>query len=697
MRLRIALTLNLLCMVAAAFVLAIPMKGQEVLQPFTGADVQITGLPDDWTHHHLTFSDPGTEQEALDKGTYSEWVKVVNDPRYLMQQLKRRAQAQGPAAEEVARFEEMAQAQSDIATNPPGRVRRDWSMDMGFGAKVGAGMYPAKFSFNGTANCGSATSPDFVVYNTSLTGSSTQASIVAYYNLYSGCSGQKPSVYWAFNTGGTILTSAVFSVTGSQLAFVQTPSSGNAQLVLLKWGATPAGRNVTGSVTSGLTGFTVSSGTPLSNLDVGAAISGGGIPAGDTIATVTSTTAGTLFTAANGSHSNETLAITADAGGPDAPTAVTAMNYPTCTAPCMTTITFSGTSRSDTISSPFYDYSSDTLYVGDASGGLHKFHPAFNGTAGTPPAEIGSPWPVAVSTTALSGPVYDVTSTRVFVGDASGFLYAVSATGAVTKSFQVATGPGIVDGPLVDSSAGRVYAFVSSDMNASATQSACNGASQGPLACNGVIQFPAAFTASTQYTESVVGVHTNVSIYIGAFDNLYWSTGTGNLYVNGINDNSGTSFPKLARIPINTSGFTTNACQGGTTLPPNSASQQCAINIDNPMTSAAATPAPVTEIYNNPTDWIFSSVSGSSSLSPSGCPAGNACVYSWNVTSALGSGAAPSAGLIAPGGTSGIVIDNTSATTGASQIYYSTMSNGSCATSGGTGGCAVQASQAALQ
>ncbi len=302
-----------------------------------------------------------------------------------------------------------------------------------------------------------------------------------------------------------------------------------------------------------------------------------------------------------------------------------------------------------------------------------------------------------MSTTALSGPVYDSTSTRVFVGDASGFLYAVSATGAVTKSFQVATGPGIVDGPLVDSSAGQVYAFVSSDMNASASQSACNGTSQGALACNGVIQFPAAFTASTQYTESVVGAHTSVTIYIGAFDNLYWSSGTGNLYVNGINNNTGTSFPKLVRIPINTSGFTTSACQGGTTLPPNCSSQQCAINIDNPMTSAAATPAPVTEIYNNPTDWIFSSVSGSSSLSPSGCPAGNACVYSWNVTAALGSGAAPSAGLIAPGGTSGIVIDNTSATTGASQIYYSTMSNGSCATSGGTGGCAVQASQAALQ
>lgn len=698
MRLRHALALNFLQVVAATFVLGIPMWGQEAQAPTTVGGIQITGLPDDWTHHHLVFSNPGTELQALDKGIYDEWLKAVNDPRYIMQQLKRRAAAQGPAAEEVRRIEEMSQAPGGNGTNPPEIIHRDWSMDMGAGAKVGAGMYPAKFSFNGPPNCGSTNSPDLVVYNTSLAGSSTQASIVAYDNLYTSCSGQVPSVYWAFNTGGTASTSVVFSVFGSQLAFVQTPTSGNAQLVLLKWGATPTGRSVTGSVTSGSTSFTISSGT-LTNGDVGAGISGTGIPTGDTIAAVSSGTAGTLFTAASSTHSGEALAITADAGGPDTLTAVSNSSYPTCAAPCMTTLTFSGTSRSDTISSPFYDYGADTLYAGDASGALHKFNPVFNGTSGTPPAESGSPWPVAVSTTALSSPVYDATSERVFVGDASGYLYAVSASGAVTKSFEVATGSGIVDGPLVDSSAEQVYAFVSSDMNGSSTQSACNGSSAGALACNGVIQLPASFTASTEYTESVIGVHSSETIYMGALDNLYWSSGTGNLYVDGINDNTGTSEPKLVRIPINTSGFTTNGCQTGTTLPPNCSSQQCAINIDNPMTSAAATPSPLTEIYNTATstDWIFASVSANSSLSGvAGCATGNGCVYSWNVTTALGSGAAPSAGLVTTGGTSGIIIDNTSSTSGASQIYFSTLSNGTCATSAGTGGCAVQASQSAL-
>ena len=681
-------------------------EAQPAQASITVGGVGITGLPEDWTHHYLVFSDPGTEQQALDNGDYGQWLKVVNDPRYFLQQLKRRAPVQGPAAADAARFKEIAQPQQmpgSYVSSRPTIIHGDWSMDMGSGAKVGAGAYPAKYSFNGSPQCGNSSSPDFVVYNTSLAGSMTQASIVAYYNLYSSCTAaQVPSVYWAFNTGGTVSTSTVLSITGSQVAFVQRPTSGNAQLVLLKWGATPAGHNVTSGSTNIMNGsksFTVSASTPLTNQDVGARISGTGIPAGDTIASISSSTAGMLFAAATGNGTTgETLAISADAGSPDTLTAVGTSSYPTCVAPCMTTLTFSGTSRTDAISSPFYDYGSDTLYVGDASGGLHKFHPVFNGTSGTPPVEIGTPF-AAVSSTALTSPVYDAVSGKVFVGDASGFVYSVNSSGAVTKSVQVATSPGIVDGPLVDSSAGRVYAFVPSDLNGSTMQSACNGSSQGALACNGVIQFPAAFTAATDYTESVIGVNSTETIYIGAFDNLYWTSGTGNLYVNGINNNTGTPKPKLMRIPVNTSGFITNACQSGTTLPPNCSSEQCALNIDNPMTSATATPSPVTEIYNTATstDWIFTSVSANSSLTGvAGCATGNGCIYSWNINSALGSGATPSAGLVTTGGTSGIIIDNTSATSGASQVYFSALSNQTCFTSGGTGGCAVQASQSSL-
>jgi hypothetical protein len=62
-------------------------------------------------------------------------------------------------------------------------------------------------------------------------------------------------------------------------------------------------------------------------------------------------------------------------------------------------------------------------------------------------------------------------------------------------------------------------------------------------------------------------------------------------------------------------------------------------------------------------------------------------------------GAIATANLPTAGGTSGMIIDNTVGSgtlAGASQLYFSTLSDQPCGTSG-TGGCAAQASQAALQ
>jgi hypothetical protein len=59
-------------------------------------------------------------------------------------------------------------------------------------------------------------------------------------------------------------------------------------------------------------------------------------------------------------------------------------------------------------------------------------------------------------------------------------------------------------------------------------------------------------------------------------------------------------------------------------------------------------------------------------------------------------GAIATAALPVAGGASGIIIDNTVTTpAGASQIYFSTLSDQSCGT--GTGGCAIQASQSGLK
>ena len=62
---------------------------------------------------------------------------------------------------------------------------------------------------------------------------------MAFDNLYSGCGGGTlpvPSVYWAYNTLGTVLTSPLISLDGTQVAFVETNGS-SAFLVVLKWAA----------------------------------------------------------------------------------------------------------------------------------------------------------------------------------------------------------------------------------------------------------------------------------------------------------------------------------------------------------------------------------------------------------------------------------------------------------------------------
>ena len=215
-------------------------------QPIQVGNAQITGLPDDWTHHHVVFSDPGTERDAILNGKHDEWQRIVNDPRYVMQQLKRHAPAEGPSADAVAWMNSLARARANSVaqeTDPPDKrspilpwgkriggpkIHSDWSMDLGGTATTGADHYPAKYSFSTTSAgaCASSSTPDFVVYNTGQTGSNTgtkEANIIAYDNIYSGCSGTVPTVYWSYYTGtGTAATSTVLSGDGTKVAFLET-------------------------------------------------------------------------------------------------------------------------------------------------------------------------------------------------------------------------------------------------------------------------------------------------------------------------------------------------------------------------------------------------------------------------------------------------------------------------------------------
>jgi len=181
-------------------------------------------LVTDWSHRHLVFSEPKSLMKQFE---------MSSDPRYVQQRIRRNAERRHDRNEWRWRH----------APEDPNHLQGDWSMDMGAGATVGAGNYPAKFSFDTTsANCATPVppvgqQPDFVVYNTSLAGSISQASIVAFDNIYSSCTGGTPLTYWAYNTGaGAVQTSPVLSFDGSQVAFVQN-IAGAATLVILRWKA----------------------------------------------------------------------------------------------------------------------------------------------------------------------------------------------------------------------------------------------------------------------------------------------------------------------------------------------------------------------------------------------------------------------------------------------------------------------------
>lgn len=681
----------------------------------------------DWSDHHVIFSRPATAEQAR---------RVQQDPRY-RQQIARQSRTTVPAVEIPGALAPELQLVPDASF--PSRnqnLNHDWAQDIGAGASVGAGNYPAKFSFDiTTANCGDAPQPDFVVYTTGEFGP-TQAGIVAYDNLYSGCGGTVPSVYWAYTTGAKILTSPVFSLDGTQVAYVQSNSTFHGIVVLLKWAPS----------------------------------------------------------------ATETVA------SPGSLTRVSRASYPTCVAPCMTTATLGGTElNNDTNSSIFYDYSHDTAYVGDDAGWLHKFTPFFNGVL----AEIKTGgWPVQLnpaSPTALTSPVYDGGSGNVFVEDKGGYLYWVAPDGIVTQSglLDHSTaehgGPGLVQGPIVDSSAGLVYVFATSDGSGTGCPVDINNAD-----CTVVYLTNTSFSAGDIPPKAIVGTSTMAGttptpLYIGAFDSTYEnsSNATGNLYVCG---NTGGD-PVLYQVAITAGNFSSVAA--GPVL----------------STSFSATPcSPVTDVFNpnasgGATEWIFASVqnggastpcasggcvfnfqdtawkpstaytvgqevlddhfqiqvvfkagtSGSSAptwsttvdgLTPDGTTStliwvdqgvqsaftpgtwaagfafsvgtlildsnGNIerCIASfgpsgssvpiWNTTPGLVTsdfdvvwenlGVPATAALAAAGGTSGIIIDNivgSGTEVGASDIYFSTL-NGGCGTSS-TDGCAVQASQAALQ
>ncbi len=708
------------------------------------------GVPDDWSHHHLVFSNPGTyEQAAKTSASYAKWLTIRYHTRFILQQMKRHAEGFSPEmttggkgafppsgvvqpayltigllrqlpGEAIAQWGPKPKPQPKPKPKPkPKHVpfKMDWGEPLlltGTTGMVQPNAYPAKWG----ASLTSASCSDFVVYPTGTAGALTGgAPIVAYNELYgttgpdeqtagTGCGATigvtVPSVYWADFTYGTfypdyeggsgaaiVSTSPIISLDGSQVAFIQS-NGAVSSLVLMRMGP------------------------------------GGTVAAPETA----------IFETNGGYRSYDQLPCFTLVGTP----AVGAYEF-----------------ESDTFSAPFYDYASDdAIYVGDDAGYLHKFTGVFYGTptwdedlwpvllagrtvtgslsgstvtltSGTfTLADVGAtiwgtvipgggytiaslvggapyttanltttaPTPepsetLTISTAKLTSPVYDPVSGNIFVGDTGGYFYAVnSTTGDVTKSAKL--GDVIIDAPLVDSSAGMAYVFVTTN-NDTTTPS------------NAVFQFYTTtgttigtFTSGSSGNNGPNGIEVGAGgagyyLYAGDFDNVYYQSSdhTGNLYVVG--NTGATSGGTLYQIPItnNSMGSATGVTTvtGATSPWPspltefcNNGGRECEVTTGEPC------PDGVT-CTSSGTDYLLFSVNQGNKT---GCTASstNGCVLSYNITtpssiSQSGSGLnVTNASGSSDGGcwaTGGIVIDNSdTTTTGASQVYFLGL-NGSIA------------------
>jgi hypothetical protein len=676
----------------------------------------LEGIPSDWTHRHVIFSQPATIEQAQ---------LISADPRYWHEWYERNtARRLHPDGDELS----YPLAARRVRATVKSPLRSDWSMNMGTGASAGAGNFPAKYSFRtSSANCGTSATPDYIVFSSGLSGSATQASIVAYDNLYAaGCSGTVPTVYWAYNTGARILTSPVISGDGTQIAFVQTTGTA-ASLVLLKWAAG------TGSV-----------GSPAAPTSV--------LPSGYGSCTAPCMTEVALHNGSGGTDDDATSSAFPDythdviwVGGATGwlhqitgvfrgvPTEVTTGGFPV------------QVNAGVALSSPVYDIGSGNVFVSDRGGFLYRVTstagvtvsgrvdygvglmagPIVDSTAGivyvfssndnstscagaTPCASVyafkrtfntgatGQSRLKVGKSSATPNELYEAAFDNAYWTSktATGNLYVCGATASTPTLYWAAVSAGTFGG-----------AFPISTLTAAGTTPACSPVTY-ILNPNGIgnsverVFFgvqnngrPTACAGGGCAMSFVASQWQAATSYALGQEIITRSTGANTLYIN-VAIVAGTSGATAPAWP-NTTGTTTPdggiawLNQGPTTVIPLAAWRR-----NHAYTTVGA------RIVDSNGNVEIVSVAGTSGAS---APA-------WNTTPGLttvdgtvlwsNGGALPNAALPANGGASGIIIDNvvpSGTMAGASEVYFSILGSQTCTTSGGTGGCAVQASQSALQ
>lgn len=658
-------------------------------------------LPNDWSHRHLIFSQPATVEQAM---------RLQEDPRFEMQ-LYRRAQAlQLPAASGPG------SPQLRYPVFPHSGQQGLWEKSLGAGADVGAANFPAKYSFSSSvANCASATSPDFVVYSTGLTGSGTQASLIAFDNLYVGCTGTVPSVFWAYNTGGQIMTSPVFSRDGTELAFVQT-TGGIGSLVLLKWVASA-------SETVGAPGVPTS--VPAATFSSCAAPCMTSIILKDSGGVTTNDTTSSVFydygadTAWVGDSRSWLHRFNPVFGGP---LAELGAPWPVQLNP-----------TNDTpLASPVHDQVSGNVFVGDTGGFFYAVSASTGAVTKSSQIDHG----IGI----VAGPIVDSTAGVAYVfssnnggGNAAVYRFAVGFGAGTAGTFAAVGASAVTPKPLYEGAFDSAYW---NSTNGSGNLYVCGHTGGRPT----LYQVPiAAGVMGAAVTGPVLATATVGCSPVTDISNPNASGGTTEWIFASVQNNGrptpcgagcimnfkdnpwlpsttysvgqeilDTSFQVEMVTVAGTSGTIEpavwNPTVGGTTL------DGTTLTWMNLGITTANTPAAwmANNRYavgdsiedSNSAIEVVTAITGTGRSGPGpGHPTWSTVVgqttTDHNVTW-TNAGPAPS-GLPAAGGTSGVIADNT-VTTGVSgsQIYFSTQGNQACPT-GTAVGCAVQASQSALK
>jgi len=595
-------------------------------------------------------------------------------------------------------------------------------VNLGSGANAGAGVFPAKYFFQVTsANCASGGTPDYVVFSTGLQGTSAQASIVAFDNLYAGCTGIVPTVYWAFNTGGQVLTSPTISGDGKQVAFVQTNGGGIGTLVLLKWAAG-------GTVSSPVTLVAVSN--PAYRACTAPCMTTIILRQGGTGAPATDDTTSSVFP----DYSHDTIWVGGALGWlqkitgvfQGTPTRVTTGGFPVQVFPTNAT----------SLSSPVYDFASGNVFVGDYGGYFYRV----NSTG-----VVTRSGQVDFGAGVVAGPIVDGTTNRVYVfassdgtancggqpctavyqfgtnfaagttgnkvvlgtsvafpstpsplfaggfdskyfasGTATGNLYVCGNTGGAPRLYQIPINAGAmaapVAGPTLTSAttgcspvtdisnpnaAGGTTEWIFAGVKASGSGNSCGS---GGCAMN-FVNTP--WIASHTYAvgQQVLDTHFQVQTCrvagLSRATTPNWSTTVGA----STNDNVARWVNQGPQLAAHGVWQASHVYALGTAIIDSNGNIQV-------VTTAGTSKAGAHPVWQMT---IYTPTTADNNVR-------------WR-----NAGKPATASLAAAGGTGGIIIDNIVGTpAGASQIYFSTQSNQLCG-SGGTGGCAVQASQSALQ